>query len=323
MSARDERGFALLSVMLVVALLTVVVLELTVAMRLEAAAGRSFRDGLVAAHLAEAGVQQALREIASQAPVQGVDRDGRLVFYRVVPGSTLPERLPALPRRHVALAGGEFSYTLSDEEGRLDLNTASPVRLARLLQALDVDRPARDVIVDSVADWKDADELARLNGAEDDYYLERPVPYRARNARLHDVAELLQIRGVTRDLYAGRQGRPGLASLVTVHGREGVNLNTAPAPVLSAFGFSDPEIADIVQTRVRTPYTVVPGRFTGRGVQVGSTTFRIEAEGWVGGARKARIHAVVERRGAAPDRAAGCDLEALGLAVLAWRTEED
>jgi general secretion pathway protein K len=320
---RHERGFALLSVMLVVALLTVVVLELTVAMRLEAAAGRSFRDELVAAHLAEAGIQQALREVSSQAPVQGVDRDGVLTFYRIAPGSTLPQRLPALPRRHVALGGGEFSYTLSDEEARLNLNTASPVRLARLLQALDLERSARDVVVDSVGDWKDADELARVNGAEDDHYLKLPVPYRARNARLQDIAELLQIRGVTRELYAGRDGKPGLAALVTVHGREAVNINTAPAPVLSAFGLSDPEIADIVQTRVRTPYTVVPGRFTGRGLQVGSTTFRVEAEGWIGGARKARILAVVQRRTAAPGRAAGDDLEALGLAVLAWRTEED
>jgi general secretion pathway protein K len=321
--ARDERGFALLSVMLVVALLTVVVLELTVAMRLEAAAGRSFRDELLAGHLAEAGIQQALREIASQAPVQAVGRDGTLTFYRVIPGSTLPQALPALPRRHVALGGGEFSYTVSDEEARLNLNTTSPVRLGRLLQALGVDRSVRDVVVDSVADWKDADELARVNGAEDDYYLKLPVPYRARNARLQDIAELLQIRGVTRELYAGRDGKPGLAALVSVHGREAVNVNTAPAPVLSALGLSDPEIADIVQTRMRTPYPVVPTRFTGRGLQVGSSTFRIEAEGWVGGARKARILAVVQRRTAGPGSAPADDLGALGLAVLAWRTEED
>jgi type II secretory pathway component PulK len=45
---RSERGFALLGVMLVVALLTVVVQELAVAMRLEASAGRSFREELLA-----------------------------------------------------------------------------------------------------------------------------------------------------------------------------------------------------------------------------------------------------------------------------------
>jgi len=111
---RSERGFALLGVMLVVALLTVVVLELAVAMRLEASAGRSFREELLASHLAEAAVQQALREVVSQAPIQAVDEAGALAFYRVVPGSTVPMRLPSLARDRVPLGSGEFSYRLTD-----------------------------------------------------------------------------------------------------------------------------------------------------------------------------------------------------------------
>lgn len=315
---RGERGFALLGVMLVVALLTVVVLELAVAMRLEASAGRSFREELLAAHLAEAAVQQALREVVSQAPIQAVNEAGALVFYRIMPGSTVP--LPSLPRDRVPLGAGEFSYRLTDEEARLNLNTASPARVARLLQVLGLDRQARDVVVDSIQDWKDADELPRANGAEsEDYYMKRPVPYHARNARLQDPAELLQIRGVTRALYLGRDERPGLAALTTVFGREMVNLNTAPAPVLSALGLSDAEITDVAQTRTRTPYTVVPGRFAGRGFAVGSATYRIEAEGWVTGAPRARIVVIVQRgipssAGGGPD-----DLAALGLTVLSWR----
>jgi general secretion pathway protein K len=321
---RGERGFALLGVMLVVALLTVVVLELSVAMRLEASAGRSFREDLLASHLAEAAVQQALREVVSQAPIQAVDETGALVFYRVVPGSTLPMRLPSLPRARVPLGSGEFGYRLTDEEARLNLNTASPARVGRLLQALGLDRRVRDVVVDSLQDWKDADELPRANGAEsEDFYMKLPVPYRARNARMQDPAELLQIRGVTRELYLGRDERPGLAELTTVFGRDAVNLNTAPAPVLAALGLSDAEITDVVQTRTRAPYTVVPGRFAGRGLGVGSATFRIEAEGWVAGAPKARIVAIVQRgtpssAGAGPD-----DLAALGLAILSWRVGGD
>ncbi len=320
---KRERGFALLGVMLVVALLTVVVLELAAGMRLEASAGRSFRDELLASHLAEAAVQQALREVLSQAPIQAVDEDGGLVFYRIVPGSTLPARLPALPRRHVPLGSGEFSYRITDEEGRLDLNRASPERLRRLLQALGLDRRARDIVVDSLQDWKDADELPRANGAEsEDFYLKLPVPYRARNGRLQDPAELLQIRGVTRELYERRAEKPGLAELATVFGRDAVNLNTAPAAVLAALGLSSAEITDVSQARVRTPYTVVPGRFAGRGLGVGSATFRIEAEGWVAGSRKARIVAVVQRRTQSTSSAAADDLTALGLTILSWHAGE-
>jgi type II secretory pathway component PulK len=179
-------------------------------------------------------------------------------------------------------------------------------------------------VVDSLQDWKDADELRRANGAEsEDAYLKLPIPYRARNAPLQDPAELLQIRGVTRRMYDGRAGRPGLAELTTVLGRDTVNVNTAPAPVLAALGLSEPEIADVVQTRARAPYTVVPGRFSARGLGVGSRTFRIEAEGWVAGVRQARIVAIVERQTQPPAGAAPDDLAAFGLAVLTWREGVD
>src|SRR5512132_4703850 len=55
-AVRNDRGFALLAVMLVLALLGVVVTEFAVSMRLEASMVRSYRDGVVATHLAEAAV---------------------------------------------------------------------------------------------------------------------------------------------------------------------------------------------------------------------------------------------------------------------------
>jgi general secretion pathway protein K len=320
---KDSRGFALLGVMLMVALLTVVILEATFAMRLEAAAGRSFRQNLLASHLAEAGLQQAIREMASRAPIQAVNRDGVLVFFHVIPGSSLPRPLHSLARAHVPLGPGDLSYRITDEEGRLNLNRASPERVSRLLRSLGLDRPARDALVDALEDWKDADELHRPNGAESDYYLRLPFPYRARNAPLQDTVELLQIRGVTHDLYHGRDGRPGLAELTTVFGGESVNLNTASPLILSALGLSGAEIQEAVSARVRAPYTVVPARWTGRGLGVGSGTFRVEAEGRVDGARPARIVAVVGRRPTPVAASSPDTLAALGMVLLSWRAGEE
>ena len=305
-----ERGFVLLAVLLVLTLLAVVVTELAFSARLEASMVRSYRDGVVARHLAEAAVQQAIREIATPAQVAALDETGQLVFYRVLPGQTTPTRLPALPRARVALGPGEFSYRLADESARLGLNTVGADRLARLLDTLGVDATVRDVIVDSLQDWRDADDLPRLHGAESDFYLALPVPYRARNAGLQDEAELLQIRGVGPELYSGDGDRPGLAELVTAAAVSTVNLNTASPLVLKALGLSDAEIADVVQTRVRTPYPGVPGRFAGRGLAVGSSVFRIEAEGWVAGVVRNRVVAIVQRgRKNAP----------LEATILSWR----
>lgn len=295
-TVRDEGGFALLAVILVVALLSVVVTELVFSMRLEAGMVRAYREGVLAEHLAEAALHQAMRELSSDAQFQVPDEEGQLVLYRVAPGSVFPTRLPALPRTRVPLGAGAFSYRISDEEGRLNLNTAGPLRLDRLLAAIGLEKSARDVITDSLEDWRDANEAHRVNGAEsEDTYLKLPVPYRARNADLQDPAELLQVKGVTPELYYGAPGRAALAALVTGRGRGTVNLNTAPHLVLQALGLSEAEIQEILQTRRRAPYTSVPPRFAGRGLHAGSTTFRIEAEGVMAGEPRARVVAVVQR----------------------------
>jgi len=309
-----ERGFVLLAVLLVLTLLAVVVTELALSARLEASMVRSYRDGVLARHLAEAAVHQAMREIMSLSQVTGLDETGQLVFYRALPGQTTPIRLPALPRRRVALGPGEFSYRLADESARLALNSTGADRLDRLLAALRVDRTQRDIIDDSLQDWRDANELHRLHGAESDFYLQLPIPYRARNGNLQDPAELLQIRGVTRELYAGPEDRPGLGELVTAAAVSAVNVNTASPLVLKALGLSDAEIADVVQTRVRAPYPSVPGRFAGRGLAVGGSVFRIEAEGLMAGVVRSRVVAVVQRgRRNAP----------LEPTILSWRAEPD
>ena len=316
----NQRGFALLAVMLVLALLGVVVTELSVSMRLEASMVRSYKESVLATHLAEAAIQQAIREIQGPGNIQALEEGGTLVFLRGAAGASLPVKLPKLPRQRVAFGAGQFSYRITDEEARLNLNTAPPDRVDRLLTAAGVDKQARDIINDSLQDWKDADDLHRINGAEsEDFYLKLPVPYRARNGPLQDTAELLQIRGVTREIYTGASGHAGLADLVTVTGSGTVNMNTASEAVLRGLGFLDAEVSDITGGRASNPYTAVPGRYGGRGLAVGSTTFRIEAEGLMGGEPRARIVAIVQRRAGQPS---GNAPPGMRVAVLSWRPAE-
>jgi len=198
--------------------------------------------------------------------------------------------------------------------------------LDQLLIALDVEKDARDVIGASLQDWKDPNDEHRANGAESaDYYLKLPVPYRARNGPLQDTAELLQIRGVTPEIYRGKPDHPGLGEHVTVFGRGVVNVNTASRPVLRSLGLSEAEAVDIIQARVVTPYAFVPGRFAGRGLGVGSQTFRIEAEGFVAGEPRARVVAVVQRRPRQASSAllpGGLAAVTQGVSVQSWRLVE-
>src|SRR6267378_118360 len=297
---KNQGGFALLAVMLVLTLLGVVVTEFVFSMRLEASMVRSYKDSLLAGYLAEAAVQQALCEVLGPGDIHALDENGDLVFYRLPVGATQPARLPVLPRPRVPLGAGEFTYRITDEESRINVNTATSDRVDRLLAALGLEKRDREVINASIQDWKDPDSMSRLNGAEsEDYYLRLPLPYRARTGQIQDVRELLQIRGVTREVYGGgTAGRPGLVDLTTAVGRDTVNMNTVAVPVLKALGLSNAEISDITQARVRDPYPAVPGRFAGKGFTVGSATFRVEADGLVAGQPRARVVAIVQRRAA-------------------------
>jgi general secretion pathway protein K len=302
--SRDERGFALIVVLLVVAVVGVVGAEFAYSMRLEATAVRAYKDGIIGSHLAEAAVAQATREIVADAPLVTADEGGLLTFYT----RELLE-LPRLPREKVEFGGGQYSYRLSDEEARINLNTSAPNRIDRLLRELGLDKSVRDTIGDSLQDWRDPNDLHRLNGAEsDDYYLKLPVPYRAKNANLDAVRELLQIRGVTPEIYNGAAGQSGLAEAVTVKTAGQVNINTATPLVLAALGLSAAEISEIEQARRLQPYATVPPRFGGRGLTAQTRTFRIEADGIVDGRVAARVTAIVQRRDGSPP----------SLAVLQW-----
>ncbi len=289
--ARDERGFALLAVLLVLAILGVVGAEFGYSMRLEAAAVRAYKEAVIGEHLAEAGVQQAIREIASDYTIVGTT-DGVLTFY-AADGTAIPR----LPRQHVKLGSGEFSYTIEDEEGRINVNTSPPERIDKLLQCHEMEKSDRDVIVDSLQDWRDANEDHRLNGAEsEDTYLKRDVPYRSHNANLESIREMLQIKGVTPALFYGTKERSGLGSELTTKTGGAVNINTATPAVLCGLGLSEAEIGTIMQSRRDLPFVAVPGQFGGRGLAATSRTFRIEAQALFGDHVGARLAVVVQKR---------------------------
>jgi general secretion pathway protein K len=300
-AATDQRGFALVAVLMVLAFVAVVGAEFAYSMRLEATAARVYKETLIAAHLAEAGVEQAIREIVADFGFVGLgdDKDPGadagcpIVFY-----GRDRSALARLPHRDVPLGAGQFTYCISDEEARLNLNTSPPDRVVRLLETLGLEREERDVIVGSLQDWRDPNEEHRLNGAEsDDTYLQLPVPYRSKNNNLDSLAELIQIKGVTAKLLQGEEGRPGLAALTTVRTPGQVNINTASREVLRALAISDAEFTEIQQSRRHGPYTPATlARFAGRNLTVTSRTFRIESRGLVDGQVRARLTAIVQKR---------------------------
>jgi type II secretory pathway component PulK len=90
----------------------------------------------------------------------------------------------------------ELTYGLTDEAGKINLNTASEEMLLKL--------PGMTAeLAASIIDWRDADSDVTAGGAEDEYYLLQPTPYHCKNAPLETVSEILLIKGASEELLYG------------------------------------------------------------------------------------------------------------------------
>jgi general secretion pathway protein K len=146
---------------------------------------------------------------------------------------------------------GSYSVKIFDESGKLDINAAPEQLLRNLIGNLGVEGTDLDTIVDSILDWKDKDDLHRLHGAESDYYLSLPNPYKAKNMDFDTLEELLLVKGVTKELLYGAGKQKGLIDFLTVQGKTNkININAASKEVLSAVpGMTADMVEEIIAFR--------------------------------------------------------------------------
>jgi len=128
---------------------------------------------------------------------------------------------------------------VSDEAAFIDLNAAPAMLLRSLFISVGVSEQEADALVDAIQDWRDADELARTNGAERDQYEAAGLAYVPTNMNFFSVDELARVMGMTPALFQ----RVNVA--LTVHSGEGsVDSVSAPREVLLAFPNATPEEVD-------------------------------------------------------------------------------
>jgi general secretion pathway protein K len=220
MSARPQRGVAIVLAMGVVALAALaatamMVSQSTWSKQVELTAGH-----VQAQFLIRAGLDWARAVLSDDRRASNVDHLGEPWALR----------LPPIPVENGSLAGH-----IEDQQGKFNLNnllkdgTISLAKLAhfrRLLSILDL--PPE--LADALADWLDADsEPQPQGGAEDAYYLSLQPPYLAANRPLTDAAELALVRGFDESVRA--RLRPFVTALPRY---TAVNANTASPEVLAA-----------------------------------------------------------------------------------------
>ncbi|WP_423824130.1 type II secretion system minor pseudopilin GspK [Salinisphaera sp. SPP-AMP-43] len=144
----------------------------------------------------------------------------------------------AQPVDYLPIDGGSISGQIVDLQGRFNLNNlalgnaeSSTAQFVRLIEAVsDTDEITARTIAQATRDWIDDDiQPARPYGAEDDYYLGLSPAYRTGNTLMVSPSELRAVRGMTPQLY--RRLAPYICALPTA---TAINVDTAGAPVLQS-----------------------------------------------------------------------------------------
>jgi len=238
-----QRGVALITAMLVVALATTAAVAMISRQQYDI---RRTGNLLQAeqAYLYVQGVDDWAAQILRR------DREDNAVDYLGEEWATI---LPPIP-----IDGGAVGGAIEDRQGCFNLNDLvdngvadkdAIERFHRLLSALSLEPDLATVVVD----WLDKDiDPGFPGGAEDDAYLQLDRPYRTANAPFVSVSELRLLQGVDKEVYATLA--PHVCALPN---RVPINVNTATAPVLMSLanGISEADAEALIEGRGDEGYT--------------------------------------------------------------------
>jgi general secretion pathway protein K len=179
MRTRSEKGIALIAVIWIVALLAVIAATLSRESSLEVKTARNVYEIAIARTAAEAGIYRgmlALQDLATNS----VDDRAVLVW---------------------SFSNCTVRIFIRDEASKIDLNKSSEPLLAALFTSVGVNRDDADALADSIADFRDKDDLKRFAGAEKSDYQKAGLEWGPKNAPFEAVEEMQQVLGVTPDIY--------------------------------------------------------------------------------------------------------------------------
>ena len=150
------------------------------------------------------------------------------------------QRFDLALRDTMRLGDARYHVELTDANARVNVNLAGENQLRRLFAGLRIDAGVGDRLAQVIADWRDADDLPHLRGAERSAYLAAGLRTTPRNAPLVRVEELRDLYGMTPALYSG------IAPYVTVQGSGQINLNRADRAVLLSLPGVNEEAAAVI-----------------------------------------------------------------------------
>ena len=207
----QERGAALLTVLLLVAVMSVIAAtaldRLQLSTRL-AVNGAAMTQARYYSYAAEAIAMSRIEDLLAREPEQTtlsgdwLDRefpvpvDQGLAFARIRDANNCFNLNSLVKSDAITIANSS-----SANQTRF-ANTIAISQFARLMILLQVPQNEAEAIAQSAADWIDSDEDSLPAGGEDSYYRGLQTPQLPPNTLMADRSELLSVKGMTPAIYA-------------------------------------------------------------------------------------------------------------------------
>lgn len=291
-TAPRQRGVAFIIVIWLLALLTILLGAFALISRTEGMQARHMYDATVARYAAEAGINQA-------------------AYFLSVPDQEL-RWIPDGREYQVVFDEFDIRVKVTDESGLIDLNAADIGTLTELFAGIGVEQDQADALAAAIQDWRDADDLVSPNGAEDAEYAAAGYSWGPRNAPFDLVSELLQVLGMTPDIY-----RQVERSLTVYAGQSRPNLAFAPYEILLSLPGMTPEMAQqIIQARHEwDPASGMPPPMLPDGsplmAQGGTGTYSIESRATLPNGAWTQVDATI--------RLGGGGVSGMAYTILRWQ----
>lgn len=182
------KGVALVLVLWILVLITVTTGAFTLLARADRLESHQLVSSVRARLAAEAGIQVAAVLLRNPDEQSRWFADGR-------------------PQPFV-IDGIAVELMITDERGKLDVNVADEPTLMQLFMGHGLEQQDAELLAAAIVDWRDVDDLERLNGAEMDAYEAAGLGVGPANRPFVVMEELLQVMGMSFDLY--RTIEPGI-----------------------------------------------------------------------------------------------------------------
>lgn len=231
MNAIRQKGIALVMVLWIIILVTITSGAFALMARMDQLEAHALLSGTRARMVAEAGIHLTAVMLRDQDEMTRMIADGR-TYQQTIDGVLL-------------------EIKVTDERGKLDINAVEEQTFQTLFINNGMEIDEAEYLAAAVMDWRDIDEVERVNGAELDAYNSAGLEIGPGNRPFMMNDELLQVLGMPFDLY--RRIEPG----ITVYSRSAMP-NIAYAPVEALMAIPDLSMDDAINF-VQTRRALEPG----------------------------------------------------------------